>query len=604
MNPRDLPWREWLAARNTPAFARRFAEALAREERGGSRLSPLAALAAWTALSNGDTCLDLGRSPFDGETPPWPAPEAWSADLASSSLVGGPGDARPFVLEGDRLYLARYHAYETELATGLRHLAAARPVPAPGTAELLARLFPGDGSANPRPDHQKLAAATAATRGLTVISGGPGTGKTTTLIRLVALLAQQPGIDPSRILLAAPTGKAAQRLGMKFEEDGPRLPLAPEALARLPRTASTLHTLLKPLPDDGGYRHHAGNPLPADLLVIDEVSMVDLPMFCHVLRALPRGCRLVLTGDADQLVSVQAGSVLADLLAAIPPNRPDAATRALLRPEWPAGSMPAPGETPLAGSVVRLLHTHRFRGDSSIAAACRAVLTGDLAATLEAFSGSRDGTARLHGPPTTARLSEALAHHPVAAGLLSLPASTTPEAALETLTRWRVLTALREGPWGAHALNAQFNRLAARPGAPLPAGTPLLITANAPALRLANGHVGIVWPDAQGRRLVHFPPGEGPGFPIPLARLPPHEPAWAMTTHKSQGSEFESVLVILGETPTRLHTRELLYTALSRARSEVDVWASEAALRACLEQRTERASGLAGRVAAERSESA
>ncbi|PVV24803.1 MAG: hypothetical protein B6D74_04630, partial [gamma proteobacterium symbiont of Ctena orbiculata] len=281
------------------------------------------------ATGEGHVCLDLnqvaGRVLFDEEEIQVQAPglEAWRDGLLASGIIGRPGDWQPLILDQrNRLYLHRYWAYEQRLGNALLQRAEDpdRQIDPEAGKEALARLFPADN--RDAIDWQKLAVATASLRPLTIISGGPGTGKTTTVLRLLALLRQQAGGEALRIALAAPTGMAAARLQQAIQQAKASLSLSTEQLASIPEQASTLHRLLGMNRSGTGFRHHRDNPLLLDVVIVDEASMVDLALMAKLLDALPHSARLVLLGDRDQLASVEAGSVMGDLCAGC--NGPDA----------------------------------------------------------------------------------------------------------------------------------------------------------------------------------------------------------------------------------------------------------------------------------------
>ncbi len=528
------------------AFARFIAH------HGGGEAPALAARHLSRAVREGHLCLNLARPPAD--EPHWPSLPEWQAALAASPAVGKPVEEprTPLILDpSGRLYLARYHRYEQRLAAALRQLAGA-PGPAPA-------------------EGQEAAVETATRRALTLISGGPGTGKTTTVLTLLERLLAEGRLG--RALLAAPTGKAAARLDEALRDGAARS--KNEALrhtvATLPR-ATTLDRLLGSRPGTTALRHHAGNPLAVDLLIVDEASMVALPLMAKLFDALPARARVVLLGDRDQLASVAPGSVLADLCD--------------------AAALPT---SPLHGSLVLLRTNYRFGNESAIYRACEAIRTGDAAAAL-AIAG--EGSAELHGQPLpTGAAWERALREAVLAGYGPTLAERDPARALAAFAQYRILAAVREGPHGIHELNRQCAALLRGAGGLQHGGQPLLITANDPALGLFNGDTGLLLPDPAGgdARLWAWFPGVEPGAPprrIAPARLPAHEPAFALTVHKSQGSEFRRILLILPGRESAVLTRELVYTGLTRARERVDLWYAPGPFAAGVARRAERESGL------------
>lgn len=581
----------WLREPTIGSFAENFARELALEEQGSSRLSAVGGLLVHLESLKGGICLDLARRPEEFAGLAWPEAALWTADLAQSSVVGTPGSFKPLILDGGNLYLNRYHSYETRVARALLRLAQrVHPVTAAGI-KLLELEFQSAGDR----DEQLLAVATGLTRSLAILTGGPGTGKTTTLLKLVACLAGCGDVHPARILLAAPTGKAAQRLQAALAEERWSKHLPGSIQAQLPAQVQTVQALLRPVPGGSQFRHNRMIPLPADVLILDEVSMIDLPLFAKLLEALPQSCRLVLSGDHRQLPSVHVGSLLADLHSAATPNLPVPETRnalpAIQQGYWKAAPI---RREPLGGCLVELRRNHRFSADSAIQAACQSILAGDEQGLLRIVSGGMDGSVRFVEWAGSAR-SPLPAKHPAVEELGAIPLAESPIQALGLLAQRRILTARREGPQGALAINAALTSQL------LPKGDwhglPLLVTENRPKLNLANGHVGILWRDPQGRMEVHFGKGEGPGHPMDRHRLPGHEPAWAMTVHKSQGSEFDHVIVILGDEPSPLHTRELLFTAVSRARKTVEIRGSREVLSTCLRSALKRSGRLRERLA-------
>jgi exodeoxyribonuclease V alpha subunit len=504
--------------------------------------------------------------------------------LAVSPVAGAGG---PLVLDAaGRLYLRRYFELEQSLATNLRARAAVElPVDETRLRGDVARLFP------PRaePDWQRVAAVTAVVRGLCVVSGGPGTGKTTMVVRVLALLAGQSS-RPLRAGLVAPTGKAAARLQEAIRSARATLAIDDALRARIPDATSTIHRLLGARRDSTAFRYGPENPLPLDLVVVDEASMVDLALMARLVAALPAEARLVLLGDRDQLASVEAGAVLGDVCGPAPGF--SAAGRAriasLAEVALPAGR---PNASRLADCVVLLVESHRFGGASGIgrlAAAVNEGATERVAALLD--DPTVPDVTRAEGD-TDELVAAALAGH--AAYRELVVGGAEPAALFEAFRSFRMLCAHRRGPRGAETLNARITE-ALDPRADWYPGRPVLVTQNDHALRLFNGDVGIALPDAEagGRLRVVFEGEAGRLRRIPPLRLPPHETTYAMTIHKSQGSEFDRVLIVLPPDDSRLLTRELLYTGITRARSAVAIWGDDLVLGAAVERRLTRSSGL------------
>jgi len=542
----------------------------------------------------------------------WPAPDAWLAQLQGSPWVDVPhaddvvaGDA-PLVLENGLLYLRRYREYERRLAEGLQRIATHPLAEAdPGTlASLFGQLFP---QAREGIDHQARAAAVALRHPLVLVTGGPGTGKTTTIARLLVLLAAQAvQADQAlpRVALAAPTGRAAERMAESLRLAVQRLRLlgiAPALCDAMPSTGTTLHRLLGVIPDSPRFRHHADNPLPYDVVVVDEASMIDLPLMTKLVEAVADGSRLVLLGDPDQLPSVEAGDVLSAILRAsgdgLGTQADDAqALRALLAPE---ALQPLAPPRRFAGRRVQLQRGYRQTDALDLAPLAHAVREGNSATALALL---RVGT--LAGVHFHEDQSDPLQHHRehLFGHWRGLGEAADPGQALANAGRIRLLTAVREGPQGARGLNARIEALLA--GVPRPGMAPgyfhgrlLLVTENSYRHRLFNGDIGICLIDRQGSVTAWFP-GETPDQPRGFhpGALPAHESAFAMTVHKAQGSEFDEVWLQLPRRDNRVLSRELIYTGMTRARQSLHVLGSAEVLEAALARHASRLSGLAARL--------
>ena len=549
----------------------------------GSEVALAAALASAHARE-GHTCLALpslagSRWPdADGVALPELAP--WLEALAESPVVsaGGEGERRPLVLDGrGRLYLERLWTAERQVAYRVRELA--RPVeaglaPAPDRLEAaLERFFPRT-STGERP---RAAARAAAEHRLCVVTGGPGTGKTTTVAGIVALLIELGLAAPGRIALAAPTGKAAARLQESVRERCRALASAMPALAEFAAEASTVHRLLLGL-------GRAGGRLGVDALVVDEGSMVDLSLMGRILRVLPDGARLILLGDASQLASVQPGAVFADLCGA---------------DEHPA--------SPLHRCVTRLDHNWRFDEAGGVGRLAAGIVHGDSGAALAALDDPADVDTELCpllDGAGFARLAADFADEHAAPLVRAMregdPSGTGAASGAAPFQRFQVLCAHRSGPFGSERFNALVERRLraqklAPPGDDFYPGRPLIVTRNDPRTGLSNGDTGVVVLDENGRRWVRFSElrdEHGRPHLVAPARLPAHESYFALTVHRAQGSEYDEVAVVPGSAASRVATRELLYTAVTRARRRVIVHGTRESVAAALERRTERASGL------------
>jgi exodeoxyribonuclease V alpha subunit len=560
----------------------RIAETLGRLADDPTPPVLLAAALAVRAPRLGHVCVELstvagtvtadGADPVNG-TLPWPDPSPWRAMLAASPLVAeGHIADRPLVLDGDRLYLERYWHFEQAVARGLAERAAiATPIPADAAAS------DREGGRDPE---QADAVRRALAGLLTVIAGGPGTGKTTTVARMLDdLVAGHAGPNAPRVALAAPTGKAGARLE--------------EALRRArttvtPAFTGTIHRLLGRAPgSNSAFRHDARDPIPYDVVVVDETSMVSLPLMARLLDAVPPTARLVLVGDQHQLASVEAGAVLGDIVAAAGPNLDRGA---------------------LAGRISLLTTTHRFGHVPKLADLAEAIRAGDAdlaVGILDAYA-TADPADAPHGltwirAPVGNDAPPALRDHVLAPARAALEASRAGDAALalDALGSLRVLCAHRRGPSGVEGWNGRIERwLADELGAVRGwyPGRPVLVTRNDYRNGLFNGDMGIVVA-ADERPEVAFPgSGETPTRLVAAARLADVETVHAMTIHKSQGSEFTSVVVVLPADGSRLLTRELVYTGITRARDHLTLVADEASLRAAISRPARRSTGLGERL--------
>jgi exodeoxyribonuclease V alpha subunit len=606
-----------------------FARAMAQLAGEADARVALAAALASRQVQNGHVCLELARlcngelaieaEHGAGAAPEWPALEPWLAALRASALIGDAAAATPLVLDdGARLYLRRYFEHEHgllqalsarvaqtaavdrgALRDGLDRLfgadpAATPPMPAPGARKSRARasdrqldLFaPAGLTSAPSapagdPDLQRVAAERAVLRNFAVISGGPGTGKTSTVVKILALLVEQAralGSAPPRMHLLAPTGKAAARLSEAITRAKLTLDATPEVRAAIAENASTIHRALGTRGfGSQRFRHDRESPLATDVVVVDEASMVDLALMARLIDAVPARARVILLGDKNQLASVEAGAVLGDVCGA---------------------GLDPPPPAPIAQCIVHLTRSYRYAEDSGIRKLASAIQAADADRVLELLCDARVSDVTLVDPGAGDALPETLLRA-AAAGFAPFFAATEPGDKLRALERFRVLCAHRRGPFGQTAVNLAIE--AALRSAGLISGNtdryasrPILITQNDYQARLFNGDVGVLLPDAHEteRLRAHFAADDGHTRDIAAARLPPHESVYAMSVHKSQGSEFDEVAVVLPPEASPVLSRELLYTAVTRARARVVVYAKRAVLEQCVRKAVQRASGL------------
>jgi len=536
-----------------------------------------AALASYFA-GRGHSCFTLSDAPDAAavpllQTPRTPPPSdvlTWRENLELCDTVGTPGAYTPLVLDGEgRLYLHRCWRYEQQVAAGI--LNRSRP---PAINELrlddaLDRYFPPGNGAD---DLQRTAARVALTHRFSVISGGPGTGKTATVARILALLLDVAGDSRPEIALAAPTGKAALRLHQSIMQAADRLDLPDKIRGFMPTAVSTIHRLLGVQTRRGGFRHNRDNRLSCDILVVDEASMVDLQLMAGLMEALRDDARVILLGDRNQLASVEAGAVLADICDS-------------------AGQAAVP--------VTQLTKSYRFGDDSGIAALSRLINAGEGSAAVELMQSGSYPDILWRSLPTGKSFEDAF-RSAARDGYERYARAVSPAEALLELGSFRILSPLRSGPYGVENLNslclgvlAPERKTDTRSMSPLP----VMITGNNYELGLFNGDTGVMV-EGDGASAVWFENPEGGLRRLSPLRLPPFESAFALTVHKSQGSEFGRVLLILPDHLSEVLTRELLYTAVTRARSAIEIWGTEEVFRQASERRTLRRSGLGERLAA------
>ena len=648
----------------TFAILRRCAYATSLATGSGHVCVPLSELAESSPSPSGGG-QSLSPSPSGGG-PGWGqhSPDHLRQALLATRVVGTPESpgACPLILDPDgRLYLHRYFDYEVRLARRIMQAATTPPRGvARATRDLLNKLFPSPDENEV--DWQKIAAALALRNTLTIISGGPGTGKTTTVVNLLAcLLTQEPH---SRIALVAPTGKAAARMTEAIRQRAGNLP--EDLRDKLPTESFTIHRLLGVNPSRAEFTHHAGNPLPYDALIVDEASMLDLALATRLLEAVPASARIILLGDKDQLAAVEAGAVFAELSA--DPTLSDECRRdvAELCGYTPDRvTPPAPAQaSPLHDAAVWLTKNYRFPADSWIGRLARYINEGRVEEAMALLRATRAvrPIAAVQSPvvdvPGATTTKGAKKRHQDTASLSLFPETEASSAAaagavapvraddmsiqwlapdqgdnvldailagyadyFETVRRdpgdvdttfrafnaFRVLCAVREGTSGSNWVNEQVTRRAQQLLSPLAAeqphdprshwyaGRPVMVLRNDYVLKLFNGDIGIALP-AAGELVVMFPGTDGGVRTVPIARMPPHETAFATTVHKAQGSEFDAVLLSLPQQPGRVAVRELLYTAVTRSKSRAMLAAGPDVLARTMQARLTRHSGLLARL--------
>jgi len=468
------------------------------------------------------------------------------------------------ILRGDYLYLQRYYRYETRLARQLKTLAGTRITQCFNRDDLLARLFPEDQETGER-DYQKEAAELALQRLLIIISGGPGTGKTTTIVKILLLLIETSA-DSLKIGLAAPTGKAAMRLSESIGNSLKALTVESEILSTIPTAAQTLHRLLGTRRYSTKFHHTSENPMEYDLVVVDEASMVDLAMMSKLVDALKPGARLILLGDKDQLASVESGAVLGDLIQSLPENS------------------------------IELKKTFRF--DKDIGDLARAINRAEPTLVWKYLAGSSDSNVSLLSDTFYDYIGGKYEEYMDFVSKNSNQNIEDIHTVFSEFGKFQVLCALHRGRRGVERINSRVEYYLASKGYSCRSnswyhGRPVLITRNDYTLNLFNGDIGICLKDEEtGSTKVWFERPDGTLKSFFPNRLPERETVFAMTIHKSQGSEFDEVVVVLPAAENRILSRELLYTGITRARKVVRVAAARDVLKLTVGSTNERTSGL------------
>lgn len=575
----------------------------------------LAAALVSRAVEDGDVYLDLAsvsQKPFvleiNGEIEEGlPDLTEWLEKISQSPVVGSPGDFRPLILDKkNRLYLYRYWDYEKKLSDFItrRTKEDIKDIDYDLLKGGLKRLFPK--TADEDYTWQKVAAVIAAFKKICVITGGPGTGKTFTMAKILALLLEQSPKGRLKILLSAPTGKAAARISESVKAAKKTLNCEPDVIEAIPSEATTIHRMLKTIPGSPYFHHNAENPLNADIVAVDEASMADLALMSKLTAAMPADARLILIGDRDQLSSVEAGFVMGDVC-----DRDhihvfsEHFCKRFERLTQQRIGVPIDGHKEKPGlydCLVGLKKSYRFVDAGEIRGLSSAVNHGEVDNAVVCLKNSQGQIYwERHSEPDA--LSGSLAEK-VVKGYSEYLQTDDPYNALDLFSRFKILCAVKIGPFGTHAVNRLAEQILNREDLVefrsglngfWYKGRPILITRNDYNLGLFNGDVGITLPDpnsSDNALYVYFPDNSGTVKKIHPNRLPDHETAYAMTVHKSQGSEFENVLLILPDRDYPVLTRELFYTGITRARKTVSIWGPEDIIKSTILRKTERTSGL------------
>ncbi|MHC4885563.1 MAG: exodeoxyribonuclease V subunit alpha [Planctomycetota bacterium] len=585
-----------------------FARLLARtSEEGMAELVALTGALVSAERGRGHSCIQLedwAALPFpDAQGRPYaeggvelPPLDAWWTVLRGSPLAGDGSRPTPLIFDDTgRVSLYRYHEAECRIARriGSRLAMTALQDEAVRMRTAFQELFPGSG--DPDRDRLLLAAAAALYRPFAIISGGPGTGKTTTVVKILALLASQtPGI---RIALAAPTGKAAARLSQSIGSQVDALPVPESVREAIPQSVVTLHRLLGYSPSRDRFLYDEHRPLSHQVVVVDEASMVDLLLMEALFKALPLNTRVILLGDSGQLASVETGYVLGDLCRA---GEEGSLTPAFARFaeglsdyawEHAGDADVAAADHALTDAVVELSYNWRFKDSPGVGNLAAGVRRGSCEVVLHLLQEPHEESVVLDTTGDAASLGLLLTAY-----LEAMRDADGPAEALAARGRFQVLAAMREGPRGVHACNRAVEeawRVVAGigEGGEMYHGRSIMVTANDYRAELFNGDMGVVWMEEGGELAAWFPTAEGVRR-VELNQLPPHVTAWAMTVHKSQGSEFDFVVMSLPEADSPMCTRELFYTGVTRARHRVHLLGSEEAVATAVQSSSARSSGL------------
>jgi exodeoxyribonuclease V alpha subunit len=573
----------------------------------------LAAACASHALQNGHVCADLALFPevFPSDGPlterisDYPDLSIWIESLRKSPVVGAGNEYRPLILENSRLYLHRYWNYEKELANAImKKSVGITTIDSTNLETSISELFPAEGP-NISGEWQKIAAITSLIKNLSIISGGPGTGKTSTVIKILSLVIDQYKNRPCHVALAAPTGKAAERLCQALQNAdfmGKRMSLLKNLVIQTP---STIHRLLGVLPNSPYFKYNSDNPLPYDILVVDEASMIDCALMAKLFSALKPGSKIIVLGDKDQLASVEAGAIMGDICDAY-------ASRHKRTPGFCAeiskisenyGLLSDKNETGLSDCIVELKKNYRFAENSGIGVVSDAIKKGNSNEAWRILCSNTFSDLSLHSLPESEGLPQRL-YRNVVDNFTAYLTEKDPGQALSLFEEFRVLCTVRKGPFSVGAVNAVIERLLKvtghiRPDSPWYAGRPIMVLSNDYNLNLFNGDIGIVMPaPAFSNELRAFFPGEAPGNVRSFLpqRLPAVETIFAMTVHKAQGSQFDHVLLMLPQNFSPILSRELLYTGITRAHKSCDIWCNKEVFIKSVERKISRMSGLRDRL--------
>jgi exodeoxyribonuclease V alpha subunit len=548
-------------------------------------------------ISRGNICLDVNTLKQKCDDLGWYT-ELSQQEIINllqiSPVVGNGNDNRPLVYDLGKLYLNRFFDNEKSIAEILLKMKQLSNNPSGEVITVIDKLFEQDKAI----DYQKLAAITTYMHQISIISGGPGTGKTWTVSKILALLIWQN--NDIKIKLAAPTGKAAARLSESIVKLEQRLLLDETIKQRMPCEAVTLHRLLAIHRFTHQPRFNLSNKLDCDVLVVDEASMIDQQMMALLCKALPDHCKLILLGDKDQLSSVEAGSVFADLCGGLSQTQFNPEQRQFCLQHWGYQLAVNTRSYELVDHVVVLEKSHRFDDQSALGRLAFNINLGDSNQALnllKQINGRHDlSWKQLSDDDINTHLKQQATEK-----ALSIQSADNIQKAFRVFHQYQVLCAVWAGATGVDSINQQLennvkNQSSIAMEVEFYRGKPLMMVSNAYQFGIHNGDIGIVWPDLNEDLKVWFELGDGEYRALSLSQCPQHKTAYAMTVHKSQGSEFNKVLLILPTRHVEVSTRELFYTGVTRASDEVEIWALEDVVKKTIQQKTRRISGLLDRL--------
>lgn len=573
------------------------------------------ALVSWSTRM-GNVCLDLNKI-ADNPAVKKALPDKfilfqnineWIDHLTKCSAIGKAEDYKPLVLDSrNRLYFYRYWEYEKTITDAIndRIQSHIKNIDYQKLKEGVNRVF--DSGETNEIDLQKVASICALLNRFSVISGGPGTGKTTTVAKILALLIEQAGKNDINIILCAPTGKAAASLSETIRSVKSRINCDDFVKDSMPDEAFTIHRLLKTIPGSPYFRHNTDNSIQADVLIIDEASMVDIALMAKLFNAIPNKAQIILIGDKDQLSSVEAGSVLGDICNRELNHNISKETVNWIQTFIKSGNNQLPDlsfpQQSIQDHIIVLDKNYRFDENNGIGGLSNAVNQGDSETCFQLLMNSSDKNVRFQEIAEPKTLYKALGEIVVERYFQYLSANE-PNQALDLFHQFKILCALRFGPFGVDTINRLVQKILLENGLiqidkndsdRVYKGRPILITRNDYSLGLFNGDTGIIMPIQKGdNNDFHavFPIIKDEIKYVPIHRLPEHETAFAMTMHKSQGSEFNDVLIVLPDQYYPILTRELIYTGITRAINSVAIWGKKDVLEEAIANKIERTSGL------------